>query len=188
MKRVLVSNPPYNMQWEAPPFAQLQSRFADCYTVPPKSNANYAFVLTGLEKHDRCVYLLPGSVMGGKSKEETEIRKWLIEKNLVEAVIICPDNMFESTGIGTCIIVLDKNKKNATTEMVDLRRKYKEETREQNGQYGGSSHTNRTYKKTIKVIPEETMEEVIAAIEERKDIADFCKADRNTDAGTGISS
>ena len=75
MKRALVSNPPYNMQWEAPPFAQLQPRFADCYTVPPKSNANYAFVLTGLEKHDRCVYLLPGSVMSGKSKEEMANRK-----------------------------------------------------------------------------------------------------------------
>lgn len=176
MKRVLVSNPPYNMQWEAPPFAQLQSRFADCYTVPPKSNANYAFILTGLEKHDRCVYLLPGSVMGGKSKEETEIRKWLIEKNLVEAVIICPDNMFESTGIGTCIIVLDKNKKTATTEMIDLRQKYKEEVREQNGQYGGALHVNRTYKKMVKVIPKETMDEVLAAISERKDIPGFCKA------------
>lgn len=175
-KRALISNPPYNMKWEVPPFAQMQGRFAECYVVPPESNANYAFILTGLEEHDRCVFLLPCSVMSSKVKEEKAIRTWLIEKNLIEAVIICPDNMFECTGIGTCIIILDKNKKTATTEMVDLRRKYKEEIREQNGQYGGASHTNRTYKKTIKVIPEEIMNEAILAIEERKSIPDFCKA------------
>lgn len=176
MKSAMISNPPYNMKWQVPAFAQLQPRFADCYIVPPGSNANFAFILTGLEKNERCVFLLPCSVLKGGMKEEKAIRAWLIEKNLVEAVIMCPDNMFEATGISTCIIVLDKNKKTATTEMVDLRRKYKEEIREQNGQYGGASHTNRTYKKTIKVITVETMDEVITAIEERKNVPDFCKS------------
>lgn len=176
MKRTLISNPPYNMKWQAPAFAQIQPRFADCYIVPPENNANFAFILTGLEKNERCVFLLPCAVLSEGTKEEKAIRTWLVEKNLVEAVILCPDNMFESTGIGTCIIVLDKNKKTTTTEMIDLRQKYKEEVREQNGQYGGASHTNRTYKKMVKVIPEETMDEVLAAISERKDIPGFCKA------------
>lgn len=48
--------------------------------------------------------------MSSNQKEEKAIREWLVEENLVEAVIICPDNMFESTGVGTCIIVLDKTK------------------------------------------------------------------------------
>lgn len=176
MKTALISNPPYNMKWQVPAFAQLQPRFADCYIVPPESNANYAFILTGLEKHDRCVFLLPTSIMSSKLKEESAIRTWLIEKNLVEAVIVCPDNMFVSTSIGTCILLLDKNKKTATTEMVDLRRRYVEEVREQNGQYGSASHTNRTYKKTFKAITEETMNETISAIEERKNIQGFCKS------------
>lgn len=176
MKSALVSNPPYNMKWQTPAFAQIQPRFADCYIVPPESNANFAFILTGLEKNERCVFLLPCSVLSGGLKEEKATRAWLVEKNLVESVILCPDNMFESTGISTCIIIFDKNKKTATTEMVDLRRKYKEEIREQNGQYGGASHTNRTYKKTVKVITEETMDEVLAVIEERKTISGFCKS------------
>lgn len=176
MKTALISNPPYNMKWKVPPFAQVQPRFSNCYIVPPESNANYAFILTGLEKHDRCVFLLPCSIMSSKLKEEKAIRTWLIENNLIEAVIICPINMFESTEIGTCIIVLDKNKEHATTEMVDIRNKYKEEVREQNGQYGGASHTNRTYEKRINVITEETMNEVLLAIKERKNIPDFCKA------------
>ena len=175
-ERVLISNPPYNMAWEVPPFAQIQSRFAECYVVPPKSNANYAFVLTGLEKNKRCVFLLPCSALSGGTKEEKAIREWLIENNWVEAVILCPDNMFEKTGISTCIIVLDKKKMSATTEMVDLRKKYTEEVREQNGQYGGASHTNRTYKKTVKVIPEEIAEKVLQAIAERLTIDEFCKS------------
>lgn len=149
-RKALISNPPYNMGWKVPPFAQIQPRFADCYIVPPESNANYAFVLTGLEKNDRCVFLLPVSVLSSQVKAEKAIRKCLIEKNVIEAVVLCPDNMFVSTGIGTCILVLDKNKKTATTEMVDLRERYKEEVREQNGQYGSASHTNRTYKKVLK--------------------------------------
>lgn len=120
MKKTLISNPPYNMKWEIPPFAQIQPRFAKCYVVPPANNANYAFVLTGLEKHDRCVFLLPASIMSSNQKEEKAIREWLVEENLVEAVIVCPDNMFESTGVGTCIVVLDKNKGHATTEMIDI--------------------------------------------------------------------
>lgn len=175
-RKALISNPPYNMGWKVPPFAQIQPRFADCYIIPPESNANYAFVLTGLEKHDRCVFLLPASVLSSQVKAEKAIRKWLIEKNMIEAVVLCPDNMFVSTGIGTCILVLDKNKKTATTEMVDLRERYKEEVREQNGQYGSASHTNRTYKKSFKVITEETMEQTIEAIQKRKNVPGFCKA------------
>ena len=47
----LVSNPPYNMKWKLPPFAQLQPRFNSC-ELPPESNANYAFILTALDKID----------------------------------------------------------------------------------------------------------------------------------------
>ena len=176
IKKTLISNPPYNMKWEIPPFAQIQPRFSKCYVVPPANNANYAFVLTGLEKNDRCVFLLPAAIMSSNQKEEKAIREWLVEENLVEAVIICPDNMFESTGVGTCIIVLDKNKEHVTTEMIDIRNRYVEEIRDQKGQYGGTSHTNRIYQKKIKVIPEKIMEDVLDAIRERKSIPDFCKS------------
>lgn len=114
--------------------------------------------------------------MSSNQKEEKAIREWLVEENLVEAVIICPDNMFESTGVGTCIIVLDKNKEHVTTEMIDIRNRYVEEIRDQKGQYGGTSHTNRIYQKKIKVIPEKIMEDVLDAIRERKSIPDFCKS------------
>ena len=44
----LISNPPYNMKWTIPPFAQIQQRFVDS-EVPPESNANFAFILSALD-------------------------------------------------------------------------------------------------------------------------------------------
>ena len=87
MKRTLISNPPYNMKWQPPVFAQLQPRFVD-YEIPPKSNANFAFILSGIEKNDRCVFLLPCSVLQGGTKEEKEIRSTLVDKKLLEAAIL----------------------------------------------------------------------------------------------------
>ena len=176
MKRALISNPPYNMKWEAPPFAQIQPRFSGIGITPPNSNANYAFILTGFKKNERCVFLLPTGVLNGGTSEEKKWRAWLIEQNLIDAVIINPGSMFESTSIGTCILILDKNKTTSTLEMVDLRKEYSEEIREQNGQYGGNPYEGRIYKKTIKVISEDTMQKVVHAIQERACIDGFCKA------------
>lgn len=174
-RRALISNPPYNMKWQAPPFAKLQPRF-NATEVPPNSNANFAFILTGFAGTDRGVYLLPCAILSSKVKEEKAIRQWLIESNYVEAVIINPDRMFESTSIGTCILVLDKQKKTATTEMVDLRLKGMQEVRQQNGQFGGSSHENRTYKKTVNVLSSAVMNEALEAIDKRKNITGYSKA------------
>lgn len=147
MGTTLISNPPYNMKWNLPPFAQIQQRFNDC-DLPPESNANYAFILTALSMiDDKAVFLLPCGVLTTNNNAEKEIRKYLVEKNLIKAVITCPDNMFESTGIATCIIVFEKNKNTTHIELIDMRNTHDVEIREQRGQYGSKSHTNRVYKK-----------------------------------------
>jgi type I restriction-modification system DNA methylase subunit len=110
MGKSLVSNPPYNLKWDIPLFAQIQPRFSD-FNVPPASNANFAFVLTGLDFiDDKMAILLPNGVLTTNVTEEKEIRKALIENNLLEAVILLPDKMFESTSIPTCILLFDKHK------------------------------------------------------------------------------
>lgn len=169
----LISNPPFNLKWNLPPFAQLQSRFSHC-TLPPESNANYAFILTALDMSDKAVFILPCTML--ESQQEKEIREYLVEKNYVEAVILCPDRMFESTNIATCILVLNKKKENTYTEMIDLKEKYEIEIREQRGQYGEKAHTNRVYKKEVKVLSDETIEDVIRCINEKKSIAGYCKS------------
>lgn len=72
--------------------------------------------------------------------------------------------MFESTGIATCIIVFNKYKKTQQVEFVDMRNTYDEEEREQRGQYGNKSHTNRVYKKKIAIFNDEQIEKAINAV------------------------
>lgn len=171
----LLSNPPYNMKWSLPPFAQIQPRFCDC-ELPPESNANYAFILTALEKIDRrAAFIMPCGILSTENNQEKEIRKYLIEKNFVDSVITCPDKMFEATSIPTCIIVFDKQKTTAQITLVDMRKTYEVEQREQRGQYGGSSHENRVYKKDVKIFSYENMQKALEAISERKSETEFCK-------------
>ena len=176
MGKSLISNPPYNMKWQLPIFAQTQERFTD-YELPPESNSNYAFILTALNWiDDKAVLLLPNGVLSTNNVQEKMIKEQLIKGDLLDAVIALPDNMFVSTSIGTCILLFNKHKNNDTVEMIDLRQSYKEEQRDQNGQFGGKSHENRTYHKTFKIITEEVMNKAIECINERKDIPEFSKS------------
>ena len=171
---VCISNPPYNMKWGIPDFAQIQPRFAE-YGVPPESNANYAFVLTAMSECERVVIILPGGVLTSNASQEAEIRKTLVDKNKIEAVISCPDGMFEATSIPVCVLVLNNNKNTATTRMIDLRQKYEVEIREQKGQFGGASHKNRVYKKEVKVFSAEIIEDVLKQLCSNENIGEYCK-------------
>lgn len=175
MSKSLISNPPYNLKWSYPAFAQEQHRFCDT-PLPPESNANYAFILNGLNIiNKKAVFLLPCDVLSTSNKREKEIRKCLVEKNLVEAVILCPDKMFEKTSISTCIIVFNKEKTTSQISFIDMRETYTMEEREQNGQYGGKSHENRTYKKVVKTFSDEQMEKAIESIKNKAEIPGFSK-------------
>lgn len=171
-----ISNPPYNMKWKLPPFAQLQPRFNDC-ELPPESNANFAFILTALERcKDKSAMILPNVVLSTDNAQEKAIRRYLIEQNVVEAVISCPDKMFEATSIATCILVLNKHKSTTHISFVDMRQTYETEQRDQNGQFGGASHENRTYKKTVKVFTDGQMQKAIESIANQSAIPEFSKS------------
>ena len=167
---ICISNPPFNLRWERPVFAKSDLRFA-YFGVPPKSNANFGFVLTGLyDAKEKASFILPSGVL--TSSEEFDIRKKLIESNLVESVIINPDKMFTSTQIGTCILTLNKTKDTSTIRLIDGRNYYTEETREQKGQYGGASHTNRVYKKVFKTYSDSQIDEIVNSTQDKDG---FCR-------------
>ena len=171
----LISNPPYNMCWTPPALASFLPQYTG-YEIPPASNANMAFILSAINRiEDRAVILLPNSVLSSEQKQEQTIRQQLIRQNLLLAVISLPANMFESTGVPTCLLVFDKHKETRKVAMIDLQDKCQEETRDQRGQFGGSSHTGRTYHKTVKVIPPETMQECLDLISTGQERKDFCK-------------
>lgn len=170
-----ISNPPYNIKWQHPIFAQMQPRFADC-ELPPESNANYAFILTAIEKCKRVSMIMPTCILSTDNLAEKEIREYLLTQNLIESVVTCPDRMFESTSIGTCLITFSKKKQTQMIEMVDMRQKYTTEIREQNGQFGGASHTGRTYTKEMKTFSAEQRREMLDAIKRLKNEPGFCKS------------
>lgn len=171
-----ISNPPYNMKWKLPPFAQLQPRFNDC-ELPPESNANYAFILTALEcSKDKTAMILPCGVLSTDNAKEKAIRRYLVEHNLIDAVITCPDKMFEATSIPTCIIVFNQKKNTTHISFVDMRQTYETEQRAQNGQHGGASHENRTYKKEVKIFADEQMQKAIDSIVNQSAISEFSRS------------
>lgn len=153
--RQVISNPPYNLKWEHPFFASAQPRF--WMGLPPKSNANLAFILTALADSERATFILPMGVLTSEQAEEKAIKQQLIESGLIKAIIALPDNMFVSTSIPTCLILLEHDRTDQKVLMIDLTKSYDEEVREQRGQTGNK---NRVYKKTFKVLKPEVEQEV----------------------------
>jgi type I restriction enzyme M protein len=108
----VVANPPFSYRWEPSEAMSEDMRFKN-HGVAPKSAADFAFLLHGLYylKHDGVMaIILPHGVLfrGGA---EAEIRRKLLEDGHIDTVIGLPANLFYSTGIPVCIVVLKKCKK-----------------------------------------------------------------------------
>lgn len=167
-----ISNPPFNVKWKHPLFASSLPRFSLC--LPPEQNANYVFVLTAMSHTSKVgAFILPNSIT--ISDFEKEVRKALVNANVIEAVISCPSDMFESTSIPTSILVVNKSKKSRKTCFIKIENLCKQEECEQVGQFGGNSHTNRIYKKKFNVIPDDIQDKVLKTVLEMKDEKGFSK-------------
>ena len=109
----IVANPPFSYRWEPTEEMGKDFRFKN-YGLAPKSAADFAFLLHGfhfLREDGTMAIILPHGVLfrGGK---EGLIRKKLLNDGNIDAVIGLPSNLFYSTGIPVCILVLKKCKKN----------------------------------------------------------------------------
>ena len=119
----VVSNPPYSQHWE-PEDAEFDARFKD-FGVAPKSKADYAFLLHELHhlKPDGIMTIvLPHGVLFRGSPDdgaEGQIRKRLIEKNHIDAIIGLPANIFFGTGIPTLVMVLKQHRDNDDVLIID---------------------------------------------------------------------
>ncbi|GGB62241.1 hypothetical protein GCM10011409_44270 [Lentibacillus populi] len=95
----IMANPPFNQkQWRADNELIDDSRWAG-YEVPPRGNANYAWILnivSKLSENGVAGFLLANGALSGGG-DEYKIRKKLIENDLVEAVIMLPRNLFYTT-------------------------------------------------------------------------------------------
>ena len=111
---VIVSNPPYSIQWagDSNPLHINDERFAPAGVLAPKSKADLAFTMHILHwlssSGTAAIVEFPGVLYRGGA--ERKIRQYLIDNNFVDCVIQLPANLFFGVSIATCIIVLRKNK------------------------------------------------------------------------------
>ena len=116
----VISNPPYSLKFDDVDFYANDSRYA-FFRTPPKTKADYGFVLhalSHLKPGGEAYFILPHGVLfrGGK---EGEIRKKIIESNLLDTVIGLPDKLFLNTQIPVCIMVFKMNRKDKDILFVD---------------------------------------------------------------------
>jgi type I restriction enzyme M protein len=108
----VVANPPFSYRWE-PGEAMAEDMRFKAHGVAPKSAADFAFLLHGLHylKDDGVMaIILPHGVLFRGGVEE-RIRTKLLKDGHIDTVIGLPANLFYSTGIPVCILVLKKCKK-----------------------------------------------------------------------------
>ncbi|WP_413481389.1 N-6 DNA methylase [Latilactobacillus sakei] len=110
----VMANPPFNLKnWRGENELLDDPRWQG-YAVPPKSNANYAWILHVLSKLDvtngMAGFLLANGALNSDGIEG-EIRRKLIENDKVEAIIVLPRDMFYTTDISVTLWILNNNKK-----------------------------------------------------------------------------
>jgi type I restriction enzyme M protein len=108
----VVANPPFSYRWEPNDTLAEDFRFKS-YGLAPKSAADFAFLLHGfhfLSDEGTMAIILPHGVLFRGGAEE-KIRTKLLKDMNIDTIIGLPANLFFSTGIPVCILVLKKCKK-----------------------------------------------------------------------------
>lgn len=108
----IVANPPFSYRWEPSEAIADDVRFKS-YGLAPKSAADFAFLLHGfhyLKEQGTMAIILPHGVLFRGGAEE-RIRRKLLDDGHIDTVIGLPANLFYSTGIPVCILILKKCRK-----------------------------------------------------------------------------
>jgi type I restriction enzyme M protein len=106
----VVANPPFSdKRWSNGLIGDPYKRF-EGFGTPPDKQGDYAYLLhivRSLRPTGRAACILPHGVLF-RGNAEAEIRKSLVQRGLIEAIIGLPANLFYGTGIPACILVIDK--------------------------------------------------------------------------------
>lgn len=116
---IVISNPPYSQSWN--PVSLING-----LKPLPKSKADYAFVIKGLEslkKDGTMVMVLPHGILF-RGQAEGEIRKYLLRENYIDAIIGLPEHMFQNTGIPVCLVIFRKNRSEKNVLFVDASKEF----------------------------------------------------------------
>lgn len=137
--RFVIENPPFGTPWSGKDAKEGQEKavkeeFAKAATgesrwgagLPSGGDAQLIFMQSAIDKMDdrigRAAIIENGSPLftGGTSSGESQIRRWMLEQDLIEAIIALPTDLFYNTGIQTYVWILSKNKRPARKGKIQL--------------------------------------------------------------------
>ena len=143
----IVANPPFSLRWEPNDTMADDFRFKS-YGLAPKSAADFSFLLHGfhfLGKEGTMAIILPHGVLFRGGAEE-RIRTKLLKDNHIDTVIGLPSNLFYSTGIPVCILVLKKCKKQDDVLFINASNHFEKGKRQNSLTEDNIEHIVETYK------------------------------------------
>jgi len=133
----ILANPPFNIsEWGG---SRLVSDVRWKYGTPPAGNANYAWIqhfIHHLAPGGTAGFVLANGSMSSMTSGEGEIRRKIVEADLVDCIVACPGQLFYATQIPVCLWFLTKNKagnghraRQGETLFIDARKLGRMETR-----------------------------------------------------------
>lgn len=118
----ILANPPFNISdWGG---ERLREDIRWVYGVPPVGNANYAWlqhIVHHLAPHGFAGVVLANGSMSSQQSGEGDIRKAMIEANVVDCMVALPGQLFYSTQIPACLWILSKDRSNGLIRNTKLR-------------------------------------------------------------------
>lgn len=137
--RFVIENPPFGTPWSGKDAKEGQEKavrdeFAKRATghsrwgagLPGGGDSQLIFMQSAIDKMDdkigRAAIIENGSPLftGGTASGESQIRRWMIESDLIEAIIALPTDLFYNTGIQTYVWILSKNKRGVRKGKIQL--------------------------------------------------------------------
>jgi type I restriction enzyme M protein len=120
----ILANPPFNMSEWGGERLEKDSRWK--YGAPPRNNANYGWIqhkIHHLAARGYAGFVLANGAMSSNTSNEGEIRKAVVEADLVDCMVTLPGQLFYSTQIPACLWFLakDKSGRNGKTPKRDRR-------------------------------------------------------------------
>ena len=113
----ILANPPFNISDYS--LNSKDSRWK--YGIPPKANANYAWIehiISKLSIKGVAGFVMANGSMSTMRKEELEIRKNIVDAGLVDCIVAMPTNLFYSVTIPVCLWFLSRQKINRQDEIL----------------------------------------------------------------------
>ena len=156
----IVANPPYSATLNGD-FELLKTDKYNHFLkwgIPPKSKIDYAFLehmIESLKDNGKIVTLMPLGVLF-RGNVEKQIRSKIIDKNLIESLILLPPNLFYGTSIQVCIFIINKNKDDNKILFINAENEFKKEGKKNS-------------------LTEQNIEKINNCYQERKEIKYFSK-------------